>query len=510
VKEILRRYWREIGSIALWMVPLLLLLPLGLVFLWQQGWIVWWSAVLVVLGGCGFLLRRRSPAGGSAEGYASAGASTLEGTPSADWGPKEVRAWQLVTDQARSAPPLTLTDRDEAWRLVLETLDMVARFYHPDAPDARWRLTLPEGLLLAERVARDLRGASLRYIPGVGTIRISTLLKGQELYEAYGDAGRTVLKTTRWARRGIGLAVNPLNLLVTELGNLLTGKLGAAAWERIRADLTRLLVEESGRAAIDLYAGRLRLTPEELAARAEPVVPPKPEAVQVLITGQVNAGKSSLLNALTGEAHRRTGITPSRDSAGSVPVERPEKPPLLLTDLPGLGHDGRGEAALQAQADRADMIVWVVSATDPGREADLKQWRALRAGWAADPDRRPPVLLLAVTHIDLLPPRREWLPPYDLADAARPKSAAIVRLMEELALLFDLPVGQIVPLSLRAGQPAYNADLVWALVDAHQSEARHHLLDRRHAESGEFSFSDELSRLASAGRWMWNSVRRGL
>ena len=123
---------------------------------------------------------------------------------------------------------------------------------------------------------------------------------------------------------------------------------------RLRAYATRLLILEIGRASIDLYSGRLALSDEDLraaresdmAATADAVVP-----IRIVLIGQVNAGKSSLLNA------------------------------LARVDLPGLDESTDTAAELLVQAERADLIMWVASATQPARGPDRKRLDDFRA-WA--------------------------------------------------------------------------------------------------------------------------------
>ena len=92
----------------------------------------------------------------------------------------------------------------------------------------------------------------------------------------------------------------------------------------MRAYVTRLLVLEVGRAAIDLYAGRLTLSDDELAAARERDMAPSSKAdapVRIVLIGQVNAGKSSLLNALAQEVRGAVGPLPTTSSAAEYLVE---------------------------------------------------------------------------------------------------------------------------------------------------------------------------------------------
>ena len=116
---------------------------------------------------------------------------------------------------------------------------------------------------------------------------------------------------------------------------------------------------EVGRAAIDLYSGRLALSEEELRlarerdaapAVVEPVAP-----VRILLVGQVNAGKSSLVNALAQETRCNVGPLPTTARSAEYQLELEGRPAVSLVDMPGLGDGTTPE--LLAQAERADLII---------------------------------------------------------------------------------------------------------------------------------------------------------
>ena len=133
---------------------------------------------------------------------------------------------------------------------------------------------------------------------------------------------------TGW-RWGFGLwrivraALNPLQAVGQETSGMFMEKTAKVLSYRLRAYATRLLVLEIGRASIDLYSGRLALSDEDLraarerdmAATAEPPVP-----VRIVLIGQVNAGKSSLLNALAQEIRCAVGPLPTTSRAAGTPA----------------------------------------------------------------------------------------------------------------------------------------------------------------------------------------------
>jgi uncharacterized protein len=131
-----------------------------------------------------------------------------------------------------------------------------------------------------------------------------------------------------------------------------------------------------GRAAIDLYSGRLTLSDEdlhaaraqELAAAAGPVGP-----VRLVLIGQVSAGKSSLVNALAQESRSAVGPLPTTARVAEYRLETAGRPAVSLVDMPGL-EDGTEEEFLE-QVERADLVVWVASATS--RRAKLTGRRSL-------------------------------------------------------------------------------------------------------------------------------------
>ena len=69
-----------------------------------------------------------------------------------------------------------------------------------------------------------------------------------------------------------------------------------------------------------------------------------------------------------------------------------------------------------------DLVIWVVPAHRADREIDRAALAELRRHFADRPDRRPPPLLLVLSHVDQLRPWHEWKPPYDLTSPAQPKA----------------------------------------------------------------------------------------
>jgi len=272
---------------------------------------------------------------------------------------------------------------------------------------------------------------------------------------------------------------------------------------RLRAHATRLLVLEIGRASIDLYAGRLALSDEEIRAARERdmasiVAPLAP--LRIVLIGQVNAGKSSLLNALAQEIRCAVGPLPVTSRAAEYLLELEGHPTVLLVDMPGFDERAETESELLAQVQRADLIMWVASASQPARGPDRKGLDDFRAWANAQLARRPPPVLLALTHIDELRPAGEWTPPYDVAAPAGAKARAIRDALDATARALDLRVDTVVPVAIPSGRESYNLDALWARIAVELDEAKLVQLDRLRVGQQGLSLRELADQLGHAGR----------
>jgi hypothetical protein len=258
------------------------------------------------------------------------------------------------------------------------------------------------------------------------------------MVDRYGAGARAVYNIGETIYR-VGRMVNPVQAAAQEAARYAAGTTGSFLSENMRRRATTQLIQETGRAAIDLYSGRLRLSASELAALARAdAADAEPEApLRVLLAGQVGAGKSALLNALAGTPRARPGKRVQEHR-----VESPGRPPLNIADMPSL----TTPAAFLREAVRADVILYVAAADAPDRAPDQAALAAL-ATWAGQKPRlRPPPLLVAMTRTDLAP------------------QATAVALAESLAV----PEESVIPLALPIG----GLERLWAALLAAQDAAR--------------------------------------
>jgi GTPase len=168
---------------------------------------------------------------------------------------------------------------------------------------------------------------------------------------------------------------------------------------------------------------------------------PEPEAPRLAIIGRPNVGKSSLVNALTGE--KRSVVSPvpgtTRDAIDTLVTLDGE--PVVLVDTAGIrrrgriGHGIERYSVLRAMraVDRADVAVLVIDATEPIAAQD-----AHIAGFVREQGKG---MVVAVNKWDLVPKESHTMAEYER------------RIREELKFMPYVPV---VFISAKTGQRIEN------------------------------------------------------
>jgi hypothetical protein len=492
----LRRYWPETLLILAVTLPWLSLLALGIVWLWQSGHVWIWAIAAAALGLLAWPLARRVRRRANAKARVALGDRA---EPSRAWNVREREAWSDVLAIAEATAPFSFTEIDTLVASARQIIETVAGRLHPETHSPWAQFSVPEVLLLTERVSRDLRREALRTIPGIRIIKLGHVLWLTQKIGLYGPIWSVGYSLWRLVRLW-----NPAAAVSREISRIFDDKFGTVLLDRLRARMTQEFVLEVGRAAIDLYSGRLALSEEELRlarerdgapAAVEPIAP-----VRILLAGQVNAGKSSLVNALAHETRCAVGPLPTTARSAEYQLELEGRPAVSLVDMPGLG-DGV-ELELRAQADRADLVLWVASATQPARSTDRQGLDDFRV-WAAQLARRPPRVVLALTHVDELRPANEWMPPYDVATPAGPKARSILAAINSIGSALDVPAGAIVPVAMPPDREPYNLDALWARIAVELDDAKLVQLERHLRIGGQrVSLRELADQLGHAGRFI--------
>jgi uncharacterized protein len=454
-------YLRAAMLIIALALPLVSLILLGSLWLWQHGYVLYWAIAACTVTLSAYAIERwilrdavkkvRPPP---------------DPQDAADplWNARETAAWEAVLHIIETLQPAKLDSRDAVLALGTRTVDAVAKQMHPVEKDPLWKFTVPEALALIERVSSQLGPLVRESIPLGDRLTVGQLLT---IYRWRSIIGVAESAFDLWR---IVRLLNPASALTQEMRENVTRQLYDWGREELARRLAAAYVREVGRAAIDLYSGRLSVPAATLATtvtkatRQDRSEPDLAEPLRMLIAGQVGAGKSSLVNALAGEVKAAADVLPATKGFTAYELKREGSPEALLIDSPGLGMDPDEIAALLDEASHCDLVLWVVSATRPDREADRKALAALRNHIAARFERRQPPILLVLTHIDRLRPFQEWSPPYDVEGGSGAKALSIRAALQAVAGEVGIPVEDAVPVCLDPARGAYNVDTLWAKI----------------------------------------------
>ena len=489
------RWWVEIAAIVLLLIPVLVLFGAGVTWMWQRGWLIWWllgamSLAALVWTALRIRHRPRRPTAPDARRPSLT-------QPDPTWAPHEHAAWAAVQRLSAEADGSELASRGKMLAVAQRTIEEVAQHYHGGRREPALEFTLPELLLLTERVSARLRLALLEHVPLSHRLKVGPLMRAwgyRPLVEASYRQGLRLYTLLRIAR-----AVSPLHAVVAEIRDHLVSDLFDSLQVNVRRRIVRLWIEEIGRAAIDLYSGRMRVDAMRMAAAAAteglgdvaaPAAPPG--SLRVLIAGQTNAGKSTLVNRMLGELRAGVDVLPLTAGFEGYELREEGLPPAYLIDSPGID-DENGVAEFVKRAFSCDLIIWVV-----------------RARFAADPARKMPPLIVVASHIDRLAPAREWAPPYNVDQPSRPKEQSIRGALDAIAGDLVVPIETIVPMRLDS-MPPYNLELLWLRLHALVGEAQRARWVRvLRAAVGDDGWRQSLRQLVGAGRMVGGLIKRSL
>lgn len=460
----------RIPRFALLAVALLLpaasLMPLGTLWLWERGAVAYWglATCAVVTTAYYFLGRLLTPP-------TTAGTVSLPPDEERDragdtrWTDQQLQAWHDVLRLGTEVKAERLSSREAVLGLGLEAVELVARRLHPERADPLLQFTVPEALAVVERASRGYRDFLIRSFPLGDRITVAQLMW---LYRWRGALNLAEKGYDLW--RVVRL-LNPLSAATQELRERFTRQIYDMGREHLARRLARAYVKEVGRAAIDLYGGNLKVTDAELATHVtqasardlDAIDERTTEPIRLLVAGQAGAGKSSLVNALANTAEAAVDVLPATRQFTPYKLTHEGLPSALIVDSPGL--TGRDDlAALMASAADSDLVLWVSAANRAARDIDRTALEAMRANFAAQPNRRRPPMLLVLTHIDTLRPFNEWDPPYDLTAAQRTKSQSILAAMQAAGDELGFSANEIVPVRVDIAVAPYNADVLWARI----------------------------------------------
>jgi predicted GTPase len=444
-------------------LPTVSLVLLGSLWLWQNGYVLYWALGTCIAVTGAYLLERRL----MVPLPAAAVEELREGPEPGDqaWTTRQEEAWADVQALAAKAPADRMTSRDGVLNLGLETVELVAKRLHPERDDPLLQFTVPEALALIERTSDGLRHFILTTFPLGDRVTVAHLMWLYRWRSAVNlaDKGYQLWRVVRM--------LNPLAAATTEVRERFTRQMYEVGREHLARRVARAYVREVGRAAIDLYGGNLRVTSEQLTSHVSQasrrdmaaLESRAAEPIRILVAGQTGAGKSGLINTLASAVEAVVDTVPATRSFTTYKLTYEGLPPALIVDSPGLS-GSKGIAPLVDAAADCDMVLWVAAATRPARDRDSAALKAIRERFAAQPSRRRPPMLLVLTHIDGLRPFQDWAPPYDLEAGTREKARSIRAAAEAAGAELGFAREDVVPVRADGADTAYNIDALWARI----------------------------------------------
>ncbi|MFO0803164.1 MAG: GTPase domain-containing protein [Gemmataceae bacterium] len=503
---------------VLFLAPWLFLAAAGSYHLWDRGWLFWAWWPMFASFGLAYLLAWRW----------TRGRQILPDTaapPPNYWTDRDKLAWEKVDAKAKSYTAITaeqLGNPRHYANVALDLAEQVAKAYHPGGLTPFDHLTLPEVLACAELASADLDALVQKYVPGSHLVRVQDL--------------RTAKKATEYYRMG----QNAMWLGSVLINPLQSGTRWAASrfgldtlFEKLQGDVMlwfhTAFIHQLGHYLVEMNSGRLKvgvkryreIIGQQGVPPAEPVTPgpvpsPSPQAVSIAVLGPVKAGKSSLVNALVGQPAAIVDALPVPHVGIRYQVKFADGQPLSLLDTSGYGQDGANETEFAAAAEAArdaDLVLFVTSATNPGRKPDVDLLDRLTAWFAERPQLKKPPVLAVVNQIDLLSPKAEWSPPYDWRSGPRPKEANIRECVAAVNEQLGSRVVAAVPVCARMGEASgITEDLVPAMA-AQLDDARGAAMLRAfHVEGGAEQFKKLGQQLVEGGKKalgiLWDNLKK--
>ena len=464
-------------------LPVAVLVAMGYLYLWEKGWLLWFSVLLLGLVSLAMLLRFivfKQPFLNNKQTDDEEMTVRLE--PALDWSDRDAKVWIAALDNISSMNLVSVE-----WRQlpdsILDQLAFVANQYHQNTKNSRYAFTIPDVLLVLEICSREYRSHVLENFPLSQSMKISTLMGFSETSVRFRD----VYKKYSPALDMIRAVVSGGSSVPSQVASKLGAGLGRGLTAHMEKNLKQLLFEQVSQVAIDLYSGRLKVSDEDIAKlrrSQRPLTEAVTRPLSVLLLGQVNSGKSSLLNALRKQCVAEVDILPATVGFHRYKLCLEEGLDITLTDSPGLSSDEKVIKALLIEASNADLILWLSQANQPSKALDLDLLKRWETYFSNRIDRKKPPVLLVTTHNDMLKPLHDWHPPYDLSCPADEKAQSIIAASrftrEALGLSVDAPV---VPIALKAGHEPYNIDTLRDIIIELSREARAVQLNRERLDA---------------------------
>ena len=507
------RQWRSWVLVALLVGPVLAYVGLGMLWLWERGWIVCTiAAVIWVVAGVAFSIL--------AARWTKTSRSLM---PPLDWdaphtfSPLDRDAWKIVEEEADQGETLTfdvLLGADVYIETGRRLMKRLAEHYHPLASHPFDDVPLVELLTAFELAAEDLSGLS-RQIPGGDLIALAHWRRAVQV------AGYITKANDVYA------FVSPFLNPITGLTRLGTREwIVKPAWKSMQQNVLRWFyqayVNRLGMHLIELLSGRLaigaqqyrRLTRRPVAdARAQEELPP----LAIAIAGGRGAGKSRLIALLKEACTGDQNLIKARvESLGLAPslIDRLndarwiESPGYPGSDVVESRRDRYQRQSSVAAAAESDLIILVIDGCIQDHGPDIAFAQAWDKWFREHPSRELPPTLVVVTGVD----RPEFGGGRAVAQAgstAEAVHASLVRAqLDALCAVLPPTFHDFTAVGLGSESPFALFEHIMPTLAPLLLRAEHTALLRRlHELSGQSKVGRLVRQLGEHGRSLWGGLK---
>ncbi len=507
--------WRSWVLVLLLVGPVLAYVGLGMLWLWERGWVACTVAAVIWLltGGIFSILAAR---------WTKTARPLL---PPLDWdspqlfSPLDRDAWKLVQEEAEKGETLSfdvLLGSDVYIDTGRQLFRRLAAHYHPFATEPLDDVPLVELLTALELAAEDLSGLC-RQVPGGDLISLSHW--------------RRAVQVAGYINRA-----NDLYSFVLPFLNPVTGltRLGTRewivkpAWKSMQQNVLRWFYEayvnRLGMHLIELMSGRLaigahhyrRLTKRPRMGSSG-VLGDELKPLAIVVAGAKGAGKSRLIamikEACSGQMNlikakvAPLGLEPSLlDRLKEARfIEAPSYPPASAAE------SRRGKAqrvAGVAAAAECDLFILVVSGSNPDHSNDVAFAQAWDRWFQEHPQHDVPPALVVLTGIDRPDFGGGWKTAGDAIVGAELRESLIRAQFDSLRSLLPITFQDYAAVGLGDDSPAGVIEhVVPALSPLLLKAERTALLRRLHEVAGQSRVGRLVHQIGQHGRSLWSNLR---
>lgn len=232
------------------LLPTVALIPLGSLWLWQHGFLIHWALATLACTLIAYIFERMTL--GPEQPPLPIDADLQVTTLRIDDDPLRKRAAAAVEALAQSTAPEAIASWNDMLSSGLETVETVAKVYHPDRADPMLRFTVPEALTLIEQVSGRLRPIFEGMLPLGNRLTVAQFAQIYRWRGVYDVADRA------WSIWRIARVLNPATAATHEMRERLSKSIVQWVKGSITTRLTRAYIREVGMAAVDLYSGEMR------------------------------------------------------------------------------------------------------------------------------------------------------------------------------------------------------------------------------------------------------------